>query len=153
MAVRGTCLLRTAPINIMHSSQSSSSTPPLNIDVLMPLPEGWGICLSCEMLMARAQMAKAPYERGLEEYPPDWLEDLQRFSALIGRLSYRFADDVMIRIYDPRSLQGLWKAIRHRVHRYPAFIIGNKNTISGWDEDVLEQSIDRTLLQRPEPAL
>ncbi len=111
----------------------------------MPLPEGWGICLSCEMLMARAQMDKAPYERGLDEYPPEWLADFQRFSELIEHLSLRYGDAIFIRIYDPRSLQGLWKAIRYGVRRYPTFIFEKSEKISGWDEATLHRTMQSWL--------
>ena len=107
----------------------------------MPLPEGWGICLSCEMLMARANLDKAPHERGLEEYPSEWQEEFQRFSDLILDLSGRYADSLQIRIFDPRSLQGLRKAIRYGVRHYPTFIISEKRKITGWDKALLEQAL------------
>jgi len=107
--------------------------PTIRVEVISPLPEGWGICLSCEMLMARANLGKAPYERGLDEYPPEWQEDFQRLSDTILGLSAQFADNVIIRIYDPRSLQGLVKALRYGVRRYPTFIVDGKQKVSGWD--------------------
>jgi hypothetical protein len=66
--------------------------PPVQVDVISPLPEGWGICLTCEAMMARANLGKAPYERGLEEYPAEWREDFQRLSALILDLAARYGD-------------------------------------------------------------
>ena len=111
----------------------------IQVEVSAPLPEGWGICLSCEMLMARANLDKAPYERGLDEYPPDWQEGFHRLSDTILNLSARFADSLMIRIYDPRSLQGLVKSLRHGVRRYPTFIVDGKQKVSGWDIAELEE--------------
>lgn len=133
--------------------QQTSTTPtprtrPVHIEVIMPLPEGWGICLSCEMLMARAQMDKAPYERGLDEYPPEWKEDFQRFSTLIENLSFRYGDDVLIRIFDPRSVQGLWKSLRYGVRSYPTFIFEKSEKICGWDEGALAQAIQAWRVQR-----
>ena len=116
-----------------------SDMPIIQVDVISPLPEGWGICLSCEMLMARANLDKAPYERGLDEYPPEWQEDFQHLSDTILSLSAQYADSIMIRIYDPRSLQGLIKAMRHGVHRYPTFIVDGKKKVSGWDLDRLTE--------------
>jgi len=114
--------------------------PPVQIDVIAPLPEGWGICLSCEMLMARADLDKAPSERGLEEYPPEWQEDFHRLSDLVLDLAARYGDSILIRIWDPRSLQGLWKSIRYGVRRYPTFIVAGRK-ISGWDTVQLEQTL------------
>jgi hypothetical protein len=114
---------------------------PIEIEVFSPLPEGWGICLSCEMLMARANMNKPPYERGLDEYPPTWQEELQRLSDLILDLAGRYGDRIIIRIWDPRSLQGMFKSIRYGVRRYPTFIINRQEKITGLDATAIEQAL------------
>jgi hypothetical protein len=113
----------------------------VELDVISPLPEGWGICLSCEMLMARANLDKAPHERGLEEYPPEWWEEFQRLSDIVMDLSNRYGDSIRIQLWDPRSLQGLMKSIRYWVRRYPTFIVQGQNKITGWNLDQLEQQI------------
>jgi len=107
----------------------------------MPLPEGWGICLSCEMLLAQASLDKAPHERGLDEYPPEWQAEFRRFSELVLDLSLRYADSVVIRIWDPRSLQGLLKAIRYGIHRYPAFVVDRSKKIVGLDPQPLDRAL------------
>ena len=113
----------------------------VHVDVISPLPEGWGICLSCEMLMARANLDQAPHERGLDEYPPEWQEEFQRLSDVVMGLSNRYQDSILIQIWDPRSLQGLMKSIRYWVRRYPSFIVEGQNKVTGWDVEQLEQYI------------
>ena len=113
----------------------------VHIDVISPLPEGWGICLSCEMLMARANLDQAPHERGLDEYPPEWQEEFQRLSDVVLDLSDHYQENVLIQIWDPRSLQGLLKSIRYWVRRYPTFIVNGQNKVTGWDLQQLEQHI------------
>ena len=114
---------------------------PVQLDVISPIPEGWGICLSCEMLMARANLGQAPYERGLDEYPPEWQEEFQRLSDMVYSLAGRYGNNILIRIWDPRSLQGLVKSIRYGVRRYPTFIVEGRDKIAGWDAEKLEQVI------------
>jgi len=113
----------------------------VHVDVISPLPEGWGICLSCEMLMARANLDQAPHERGLDEYPPEWQEDFQHLSDVVMNLSNRYQDSIFIQLWDPRSLQGLIKSIRYWVRRYPTFIVEGQNKVTGWDVEQLEQFI------------
>jgi hypothetical protein len=115
--------------------------PPVSVDVLAILPEGWGLCNSCEVLMARADLDQAPPDRGLDEYPPEWQADFQRLSALIYDMSYRYGDRILIRIFDPRSWQGLIKALRHGVRRYPTFVVDGRTKIVGWDEHALEGAL------------
>lgn len=114
---------------------------PVQLDVISPIPEGWGICLSCEMLMARANLGQAPYERGLDEYPPEWQEEFQRLSDMVYSLAGRYGNNILIRIWDPRSLQGLVKSIRYGVRRYPTFIVEGREKIADWDAEKLEQVI------------
>lgn len=124
---------------------------PVQVEVITPLPEGWGVCVTCEVLIAQTGMEKAHHERGLDEYPPEWQADFQRFSETIYDLALRYGDSIRIRIWDPRSLQGLWKSIRHGVHRYPTFILGNDRKVTGLDRPRLEQTLQEAgAVQQPE---
>ena len=99
------------------------------------------MCNSCELIMANANPDQVPYARGLDEYPPDWQADFHHLSDIIMSLSERYQSGILIRIWDPRSLQGLWKSIRYGVRRYPAFIIDGRSKVTGWDAAQLEQII------------
>ncbi|OGN90224.1 MAG: hypothetical protein A2Y88_06395 [Chloroflexi bacterium RBG_13_48_10] len=114
---------------------------PVQIDVYYPVPDGWGICNSCEVMMAQANLGQAPHERGLDEYPPEWQEEFKRLASTIFNLADHYQDKVQIRIWDPRSLQGLWRSIRHGVRRYPTFVVNGHNKITGWDTIKLDQYI------------
>jgi hypothetical protein len=114
---------------------------PVQIDVFYPVPEGWGICTACEVMMSQANLGQAPPERGLDEYPPEWQEELKRLSTTIYDLADRYQDEIRIRIWDPRSLQGLWRSIRHGVRRYPTFLIDGRSKMTGWDTAQLVQQI------------
>lgn len=114
---------------------------PVQIDVFYPLPEGWGMCSTCEMFLAEANLGGSPEKRGLDEYPPEWQEELRQLSSLIYSIAESYHDSVRIRIWDPRSLQGMWKSIRHGVRRYPTFIINGRTKLTGWDKDRLEKNI------------
>jgi hypothetical protein len=53
----------------------------------------------------------------------------------------RYGEGVTIRIFDPRSWQGLLKALRHGVHRYPTFLVEGRTKIAGLDESALERAL------------
>ena len=99
------------------------------------------MCTSCEVMMSQASMGQEPQERGLEEYPPEWQADFRKFSSILIGLSDRYANQIQIRIWDPRSMQGMWKSIRHGVRRYPTFVVDGRNKYTGWDTGQLEQYI------------
>ena len=106
------------------------------------------MCTTCEMMMAQANLGQAPQERGLDEYPPEWKEEFRRLSTTIFTLADHFQEQVQIRVWDPRSLQGLLRSIRHGVRRYPAFIINGHDKILGWDTNQLEQHIQSAVESR-----
>jgi hypothetical protein len=114
---------------------------PIQIDVFSPLPESWGLCQSCEALMARAQIQDTDQIGGMENYPPEWRKDFQRLSDLVTDLALRYGESVEIRLYDPRSLPGLFKAIRYRVHRYPTFLISKRDKVTGLNLPELERCL------------
>ena len=114
---------------------------PIQIDVFYPIPEGWGMCTSCEVMMDQAILGQLPQERGLDEYPPEWKEEFQRLSNAIYTLAARYQEQVQIRIWDPRSLQGMLKSIRYGVRRYPTFIVNRHKILTGWDTKILVQQI------------
>ncbi|MGQ9766766.1 MAG: hypothetical protein ACUVSS_05455 [Anaerolineae bacterium] len=113
----------------------------VKLDVVALVPEGWGLCQACEVMMARADLDQAPPARGLDELPPEWQADFQRLSGLIFDLAERYDDRLVIRVYDPRSLQGMAKALRYWARRYPTFVVDGRAKISGWDVGALEQAI------------
>lgn len=107
------------------------------------------MCSACETLLAEGNLQQeAPHLRGLDEYPADWQEDLRRVSDLVLDLAARYEDRILIRIYDPRSLQGLVKSIRHGVRRYPTFVVDGRAKVVGWDQPGLEQEIRQALGER-----
>ena len=118
---------------------------PVQIDVFYPLPEGWGICTTCEAMMAQANMVQAPYERNMDQLPPDWQEDFKRLSSTIFMLADRYQSQVQIRVWDPRSFQGMLRSIRHGVRRYPTFILNGHNKYAGWDISKLDQQIQSVM--------
>ena len=100
------------------------------------------MCITCEMMLAQADLDQPGLARGLEEYPPDWQAEYQRLSELIFDLAKRYQERVKIRVWDPRSLQGMVKSIRYGIRRYPAFVVDGHAKVSGWDQAAVEKLIE-----------
>ncbi len=90
-------------------------------------------------------MVNAPHERSLDELPPDWQADFKKLSAMIFDLADCYQNKVQIKVWDPRSFQGLWKSIRHGVRRYPTFVLDEHRKMSGWDRDKLDEYIQEAV--------
>jgi len=91
--------------------------------------------------MAQADLGQLPQERGLDEYPAEWQEEFKRLASTIFTLADRYKDSVQIRIWDPRSLQGMWRSIRYGIRRYPTFMVNGRGKMTGWDMVELERHI------------
>lgn len=77
----------------------------------------------------------------ISEYPPELLSDQDRLAALVVELVNRFGNDIAIHIIDPQSLPGIFKALRYRVRKYPAFIIDGQELVVGWNPTALERAL------------
>jgi hypothetical protein len=74
----------------------------------------------------------------LNEYPEDLKQDYLYLSDWIRELSRKYREKILIRVIDAQSLQGVYESIRHRVFRYPAFVINQKRKYTGRDKLQLE---------------
>jgi len=114
---------------------------PIRVEVITPLPEGWGLCVTCEAFMAQADLERRPHDRSLDSFPPDWQKDFIQLSDLVELIARKYGDQVIIRLYDPRSIQGLAKSVRHGIRRYPAFLIEGKTRLFGLELEPIERAI------------
>ena len=72
-------------------------------------------------------------------YPPEMLEEAERLVTWLRDLSARYGEQLHIRIVDPQSVEGFFKSLRHRVRRYPTFIINRRAKYTGWEPAALER--------------
>lgn len=104
------------------------------VEVLAPLlaPAGFG------------RMRRWAYAR--EEYYRLWL--------LLDAVAARFRDRIVLYIVDPLSPQWLLKVLRHRIRRFPTFLIDGRERFTGWDLEALAQRIEAALArgERRPPA-
>jgi hypothetical protein len=114
---------------------------PIRLEVIAPTFQGLGICSVCELVLTEAEVGENPCERGLAEYPEDWQEDVRRLSDWVYELAERHGDQILIKVIDPQSPEGLLKSLRYWVRRYPTWIVNGKQRITGWDRDALETAL------------
>jgi len=114
---------------------------PVRLEVIAPLLEGLGTCAACELVMGEASMGQSPAERTTDEYPQEWREDAQRLTDWVHDLATRYSDQVVIKVIDPRSPEGLVKSVRYRIRRYPTWVVNGSTRVVGWDRQALEAAL------------
>jgi len=116
---------------------------PVLIDVITPIPEKPGLCGTCELILTQANFGIRSETQRNEDMPPDWLEEYGRLMKFISTIVQDYGKGVRIHIFDPRSLQGMWKSLRHGVSRYPTFIVAGQLKISGLSQEQVSQALNK----------
>ncbi|MGD2205422.1 MAG: hypothetical protein PVH17_01470 [Anaerolineae bacterium] len=113
----------------------------VRLEVIAPMFQGMGICTACELVMAEADLGERPTERALDEYPQEWQEEYQRLADWVYDLADRYGDEILIKVIDPRTPEGLLKSLRHWVRQYPTWVVNGKKRAVGWDRQALEAAL------------
>jgi hypothetical protein len=123
---------------------------PILLEVIAPMVSGTEMsCRGCGLILETTGV-RSKYRRACtEEYPEDWKMASHYLSDLVQSISSLYRHRIRIRLIDAQSPAGLWKQIRHRVFRFPAFVVDQKRTYVGWDSKELESLIDARIRGEP----
>jgi hypothetical protein len=88
-------------------------------------------------------------DRGHDAYPDEWRRDFEATLTLVKQAVAAYGSGLTVRWSDPRSLRGLYLSLRHRVRRYPAFVLSTGERFIGLQE-ATARLLDR--LQEPSPT-
>lgn len=80
-------------------------------------------------------MGQEVHRQEINEYPEDVKADFLKVSEWIRKARARYGARVAILVVDPQSLGGMWKVLRHRIRRYPTFLLSTGERIVGWEAD------------------
>ncbi len=119
---------------------------PILIEVVAPML--WSMdmsCRGCGIAFDAAGLKNSDQASCLDSYPDEWKESADYLSNWIRDISKLYRHRIKIRIIDAQSPLGLWKQLRYRVRKLPAFIIDSRRTYMGWDNRELENIIDQEI--------
>ena len=125
-----------------------TSSKPVRLEVIAPSFQGLGICTSCELVLSEAGVGQNPHERALDEYPQEWQEETRRLADWVYDLAGRYGGQILIKVIDPQSPEGLLKSLRYQVRRYPTFVIDGRKRVVGWEQQQLEAALAAALAGR-----
>jgi len=106
-------------------------------------------CAHCSILFHQTGIRQRHRQQEFDEYPKDLRDESAQLSDWIHDLKRLYKHRLLIRLIEAQSLTGIYKSLRHRIRRYPAFIIEGKETVSGWDKARLEGLLDRHVPRKP----
>ena len=124
---------------------------PVLVEVVAPMLSSVEMtCRGCGAIMDSIGLRSQDRNACANEYPDDWKFAVASLSEWIGDLSRLYRHRILIRIIDAQSPHGLWKQLRHRVFKFPAFIVDKNKTYIGWEHGKLEAIIDERMRVQPQ---
>jgi hypothetical protein len=102
-------------------------------------------CRPCRFMFDTLEISSKYRRISENEYPEDWKQAVGYLSTWIHEMTNLYRHRLKIKVIDAQSPLGLWMQIRHRVFRFPAFIVDKKQTYIGWDPQQLEALIDERI--------
>lgn len=122
---------------------------PLTVEIITYAPTEFFHCTHCEVVFQQVGLGqKIHAEQREANLPPDLKEEFSRLSAWAEQIAARHPDDVQFKVIDAASLEGVFKAVRHRLRRFPSVVVAGKETIVG-DLDAASQAVERRLSMEP----
>jgi len=116
---------------------------PIMLEIVTRVLTTYGHCRHCGVFLGQAGLDKKLHQKEVNEYPSDLKEEVVKLSEWIKELTRLYKHRLLIKLIDVQSPLGLYKSLRHRVRRYPTFIIEGKDVYTGWDKNQLEDLLDK----------
>jgi hypothetical protein len=113
----------------------------VQLEVIAPTLQSLGLRSTCELVLGHSKAAEPAAKRVLDQYPPEWYEEYRRLVEYVHDLADRHGEQILIRVIDPQSPEGLLKSLRYRVRRYPTWVVEGQKRIVGWDSQALEAAL------------
>ena len=119
---------------------------PIHIEIIAPMLSTVEMsCRGCGSILGYLGLRDKYRNACTNEYPDDWKQAVEYLSKWINEVASLYRHRIRIRVIDAQSPLGLWKQLRYRVFRFPAFIVDQKKTYIGWDHQELESLIDECI--------
>jgi len=90
-------------------------------------------------------LKKKKDDRDLNDYPEDLKKEYLFLSNWIRELVQKYRDQILIKMIDVQSLQGVYKSLRYGVREYPTFIVNKKEKYTGKDKAWLDALLQEYL--------
>ncbi len=99
----------------------------LDVQIITYAPSVFYHCQHCEITFSEVGLGDRIHrEQARDALPEDMRRDYEDLSNQVHDLITRYGDDVRVRVIDAASIEGVFKSIRFRAHRYPAVIVGGR---------------------------
>jgi hypothetical protein len=114
---------------------------PIDVEVVAHITGSMSHCDHCQVFIDGVGIGGQIHQENIQSYPEEFIRDWTRLSDWVLDLAEAFPGQLVIRITDAQSVQGLWKSISKGVRKYPTFIVEGEEKYHGWDQEHLNEMI------------
>jgi hypothetical protein len=118
----------------------------VQVEILAYAPTEFYHCQHCEFVwhsVGFGQRIRA--EQRSEALPPDLQAEYTAIADWVGEAHARYGDQLEVKLVDVASIEGVFKAVRHRARRFPAFVVDGSERIIGFDRERLDAALAQRL--------
>jgi hypothetical protein len=121
---------------------------PLQVEVLTYAPTEFFHCLHCEVVFQTVGVGQSVHrEQRAAAFPPDLQAEYDALASWVQGLVARHGGRVAVRVVDVASLEGVYKALRYRVRKFPTVVVDGRAHAAGGDFVALDRLVEERLAQ------
>jgi hypothetical protein len=118
----------------------------MQVEILAYAPTEFYHCQHCEVVWDHLGVGRSIHaEQRAAGLPPELQAEYAEIAAWVADAQARYGSRLRVSVVDAASVEGLWKSLRHRVRRFPAFILDGQERVLGFDRDRLDAALERRL--------
>jgi hypothetical protein len=123
---------------------------PLLIEIVAYAPTAYYHCTHCEVAWRSMGVTNQIHQEQVDSsLPADMAQDYQQLSDWVHEIFKIHCDNIILKVIDAASVEGVFKALQYRLHGYPAIIVDKKHKFSKEQLTDAENVIDHYLHSTP----
>jgi hypothetical protein len=120
--------------------------PSAQVEILAYAPTEFYHCQHCEIVWGHLGLGQRLHaEQRKNALPADLQAEYAAISDWVQRAFDRYGERLTVKVVDAASIEGLYKALRYRTRRFPAFVIDGQERIVGFSADRLNAALKQRL--------
>jgi hypothetical protein len=118
----------------------------MQVEILTYAPTEFYHCQHCEVVWDQVGLgSKIRTEQRGAGLPADLQAEYEAISDWALDATRRYGQRLQVKVVDVASVEGVFKAVRHRARRFPAFIVDGQRRIVGFDRGQLDAALAERL--------
>ena len=118
----------------------------MDLEILTYAPTEFYHCQHCEVVWHDIGLGpRIRAEQRGAALPADLQAEYTAIADWVAGAHARYGEQLRVSVIDVASVEGVFKAVRHRARRFPAFIFDGSERVLGFDAERLDIVLERRL--------